>query len=39
DHTVISKITGHSSGTITRYMQFFRELVVSTLEDEESAIG
>ncbi|CAG8722088.1 219_t:CDS:2, partial [Acaulospora colombiana] len=32
-------ITGHSPNTITRYMQLFRELVVSTLEDKESAIG
>ena len=38
-HTSIVKITGHPPKTITSYMNFFRELIVDTLEDDNHVIG
>ena len=38
-YTAIQSMTGHSSNTITGYMNFFRELVISTLEDDNQMIG
>jgi transposase-like protein len=38
-YTSIVRMTGHSSNTITSYMNFFRELVISTLEDDNHVIG
>src|SRR5438132_4373931 len=38
-YTSINYITGHSSNTITNYMNFFRELVIDTLEDDDCMIG
>lgn len=38
-YTTIQLMTHHSSKTITRYMNFFRELVISTLEDDDQMIG
>ena len=39
NYTSIIRVTGHSSNTITSYMNFFRELVISTLEDDNHVIG
>jgi transposase-like protein len=39
NYTSIRHMTGHSSNTITNYMNFFRELVISTLEDDNNMIG
>ena len=32
-------MTGHSPNTITNYMNFFRELIINTLEDNINMIG
>jgi transposase-like protein len=39
NYSSIKKMTGHSSNTITSYMKYFRELVISTLEDDNHIIG
>jgi transposase-like protein len=38
-YSSIINMTGHSPNTVTNYMNFFRELVVSTLEDDDNIIG
>jgi transposase-like protein len=38
-YSSIISTTGHSPNTITSYMNFFRELVISTLEDDDNIIG
>jgi transposase-like protein len=38
-HSSIVKMTGHSTKTITSYLEFFRELVANTLEDDNQMIG
>ena len=38
-HTSIVKMTGHPSKTITSYMNFFRELIIDTLKDDNHMIG
>ena len=35
----ILKITGHSSGTISNYMRFFRELVVASMDTNDTMVG
>ena len=38
-HSSIVKKIGHSPKIITSYMNFFRELIVNTLEDDDGIIG
>ena len=38
-YTSIRMITGHSPGTISSYMRFFREMVIDTLRDSCQKIG
>jgi hypothetical protein len=38
-HSDIMKFTGHSPNTVTAYMRYFRELVSSSLEDDDCMVG
>ena len=38
-YSSIMTITGHSSSTITNYIKYFRELIISTLDDDDTIIG
>lgn len=38
-YTNIINITGHSSHTITNFMKYFRQLVINTLDNDETIIG
>lgn len=39
NYTSITQMTGHSPKTVTSYMNFFRELVIDTLQDDNNIIG